>query len=173
MKNKIILLALVATSFFACNNAKNNVSEDSIKYYYGEVITTSPDGTIPYGPPRNSLVKRTIFADLKRINELVTQDGQVFDTQLTQLENLNQFSAKDSLGTFEGSVTFADEKRNTWTYDITLKTATGKLVGNGNIDNEGIKTEKYFLDSAGVKTVKIVENLREINEDEYKKLKNK
>lgn len=171
MKLIVSILFISVITFLGCNNAKN--SSDTVKYYYGEVVTTSADGTIPYGPVKYSLVKRTVFADLKRIKELVKQDGQVFDTDLTQVENSNQFSAKDSVGSFDGMVTFSDEKRTTWTYDITFKTAPGKIIGNGVIDTEGIKTEKYFLDSAGVKMVKIVENLKEISEEEYKNVENK
>ncbi|MBU1239197.1 hypothetical protein KKF84_07200 [Myxococcota bacterium] len=32
----------------------------SVKYYYGQVVTTSPDGKIPYGPAKYSLAKRTV-----------------------------------------------------------------------------------------------------------------
>lgn len=174
MKTKINILLITIISLFGCNGVSSDKKEtNSTKYYYGEVITTSADGTIPYGPVKYSLVKRTVFADSKTIKELVKQDGQVFDTDLTQVENSNQFSAKDSVGSFDGLVTFSDEKRNNWTYDITFKTAPGKIIGNGVIDAEGIKTEKYFLDSAGVKMVKIVENLKEISEEGYSKLEKK
>lgn len=54
-----------------------------------------------------------------------------------------------------------------------MKNNSGKIIGNGFIDSEGIKTEKYFLDSTGMKTVKIMEKLKEINNEEYDKLNQK
>ena len=175
MKAIINILLLTTATFLGCDNLSNKKEVDSTKYYYGEVTTTSADGNTPYGPVKYSLVKRSINKELKKITELVKQDGQVFDTELKQNENSNKFSASDKSNSFDGFLTFSGEtwNWNNWTYDITMKNNGGKIIGNGFIDSEGIKTEKYFLDSTGMKTVKIIENLKEINSEEYNKLNQK
>lgn len=176
MKVTISILLLTTAAFLGCDNLSNKEkTEDSTKYYYGEVTTTSADGNTPYGPVKYSLIKRTINKELKKVTELVKQDGQVFDTELKQIENSNKFSASDKSNSFDGFLTFSGESWNwnKWTYDITMKNNSGKIIGNGFIDSEGIKTEKYFLDSTGMKTVKIIENLKEIEVEKYNELNQK
>ena len=176
MKLTINILLLTAITFSGCGNSSEKEKDtDTTKYYFGEVVTTSPDGTIPFGPAKTSLVKRIISEKSKTITESVKQDGQLFDTELKQVNESNKFSVSDKSDSFDGFITFSGEnwKWNNWTYDINMKNKSGKRTGSGGIDSEGIKTEKYFSDSAGVKTVRIVEKLNEISSEEYNKLNQK
>ena len=141
-----------------------------LKYYYGDVITTSPDGLIQYGSAVQSLVKRTIKSDT--IIEKVKQDTVVYNTTLISINHSLVFNASDLLSTFLGTVTFSGNSwlANTWQYDITMTDGSGKIVGDGKITSTGIQTKKYFLDSAGVQQVRITENLNEITETQYNQL---
>ena len=171
---KIILYSICITLILSCSNTKQTNSaknSDTItKYYYGEVNVTSPDGTIPYGPSKYSLVKRTIDKTNGTIVEYVIQSEETFDTKLKKIDESNVFDVSDSKNTFNGQITFSGghewEWKN-WEYDIVLSDSSGKIIGTGTLDNKGIKTEKYFTDFDGNKTAKITEVLDEINEVEY------
>jgi hypothetical protein len=170
---QIILILVVAQCLQSCFSQKPiaiSNDEPQVHYYYGEVKITSPDGTIPYGPAKHSLVKRTKDLKNKTISELVMQDGKIFDTKLKETDAKNRFSISDNKNSFTGFLTFNDISQKGWVYDISMSDGSGKITGNGSLDNEGIKTEKYFSDLNGVRKVKIVENLKEITNSEYDKL---
>jgi len=166
---------------FGCNNLKliavDKKSSVITKYYYGSVVTTSPDATILYGETKYSLVKRTTDRSNNMITEYVIQGDESFETKLSKIGKSNVFNATDTKNTFGGQVVFTggiewDWKK--WEYSIVMTDKSGKIIGTGFMDNEGIKTEKYFMDIEGNKIVKIVEKLNEIEEREYnKKLLNK
>lgn len=151
-----------------------NTKNANVKYYYGDVIITSADGKIPYGPTKHSLIKRTINKELKIITELVIQGKETFDTELKQINNSTKFSANDKLNSFNGFVEFTGTDWNweKWTYDIKMNDKSGNIIGNGLLNENGIETEKYFTDSLGNKMVKIIEKLKNINQKEYNKLLN-
>jgi hypothetical protein len=171
MKAKIIISLSILISSFGCSSFSNKEPlVDSTKYYYGEVTTTSADGVVPYGPVITSLVKRIVDSKANMITEIVKQDGQTIYTELKQDGGSNSFSVADKTNMFEGVVLFNEENWNSWTYDIVMKNKSGKIVGTGAVNAEGITTEKYFVNSKDVKTVKIIDKLKEITEEEYNKL---
>jgi len=142
----------------------------TVKYYYGKVLTTSPDGKTPYGPPRFSLAKRTVDQATGTVMEVVRNGGKTFNTTLTRPAKGLAWTAADAEGTFSGTVTFADASLGAWTYDIVMKNGSGSIKGRGSVDAGGLKTEKVFSDPKGTPRARITEDLREISEQEYKKL---
>ncbi len=168
-KKKILIPVLLLFISACLAQSGKPVSAEAItKYYAGKVITTSPDGSTPYGPAKFSLVKRSLDQKNKRITEWVSQDGKVFDTKLIQQNNSAVFNAQDSAKTFSGILTFSGDnwKWNSWIYDITMTDGSGKISGKGFLTNEGIKTEKYFT-KGNIAVVKITEDLKEINYEEF------
>ena len=170
MKN-ILKIFIILTIFVSCSKK----AAEETHYYYGEVKTTSPDGQIPYGPSKYSLVKRTINQEQKSISELVSQDGNTYNTILSQTDEISVFSAKDEKNSFNGTLKFSGEdwKWNTWTYDITMTDNSGKVIGDGSLTPTGIETKKKFVSPDGKEQVLITENLKEITAEEYAKLSSK
>jgi hypothetical protein len=165
-----IFTSILICAFSSITKDLDKESEPETKYYYGEVKTTSPDGSIPYGPSKYSLVKRVVDKSKNTINEYVHQGDEYFDTQLKRKDNSNIFIATDSKKSFQGTFTFigkGDWTWISWEYDIVMADSSGKIIGVGSIDDQGIKTEKYFTDLEGNKQVKITEVLDEIDEVEY------
>lgn len=140
-----------------------------IHYYYGSVRTSSPDGKIPYGPVRYSLVKRTIIPAQSLIREWVRQGDQVFVTTLRQSTSEHVFDVTDSLKAFSGTMTFSGERWrwSSWTYDIQLRDG-GKIVGTGALKEKVLSTRKKFVGADGAAQALIVEELHEISEGEFK-----
>jgi len=171
MKNLIIISVILAI-FVACETtsqfSKVSKQQSSIKFYYGEVKTTSPDGKIPYGPVKYSLVKRTIDPANKMIIELVNQDEIVFKTVLTQTDSKQIFNVTDNKS-FKGIITFEGKewKWDKWTYDITMTDKSGKIIGSGELKENTLLTRKIFVTSDGTEQVLITEALKEISETEY------
>jgi hypothetical protein len=173
MKSKITRL-LVLVPILIGYSAEGQSSKTQTNYYYGEVKTTSPDGKIPYGPVKHSLVKRTIDKKNRTITELVSQEGKEFNTRLSQVKNSNVFEAEDlSSKTFGGTITFAGKSWNwsTWTYSISMNDGSGKIIGEGSLTPAAIETKKYFVLPDGTKRVFLVEVLKKITAEEYLKLK--
>ncbi len=174
MKSNFAILVCAFIIISARSSAMNIANNDILNthYYYGEVNTTSPDGKIPYGPVKHSLVKRTIDEKGKTIIEDVMQDGKLFNTKLTQTEKNNVFSATDDAKSFSGTNTFAGEnwEWSNWTYDIEMTNGSGKIVGEGKLTSSGIETIKKFILPDGKEQVLITENLKEIAKEEYENL---
>lgn len=165
--------ALLAGALFACNSARNAAAAEqkaSVHYYYGEVRTSSPDGKIPYGPPKHSLVKRTIDPGARRIIEVVKQGDRVFTTTLTQTDKAEVFTVTDEGGGFTGTITFSGTpwSWSAWTYDIAMADGSGRIVGSGQLQDRVLSTAKKFLAPDGTEKVLITESLGEITEAEYR-----
>lgn len=172
MKRAVYIL--LVSCITACNTSTQKQISDTgeVHYYYGEVNTTSADGTIPYGPAKHSLVKRIIDKDKKTISELVVQDGESFNTLLTQTEKENVFSATDEKNTFSGELTFNGEswKWDSWAYNIKMSDNSGTLSGEGILKSDKIETKKSFHSPDGIVQAMITEKLNEIPAEEYEKL---
>lgn len=172
MKN-LITISTILLMFMACQTtgqlSKIGTQQTSIKFYYGEVKTTSPDGTIPYGPVKYSLVKRTIDPSNKMIIELVKQGDKVFNTVLSQTDSKQIFNVIDDNKSFSGIITFDGKEWewNKWTYDIAMTDKSGKIIGNGELKQNLILTRKVFVAADGTEKVLITESLKEISEVEY------
>lgn len=175
MKSNFAILFCAFIILSACSTSKNITNNAILNthYYYGEVKITSPDGKIPYGAVKHSLVKRTIDEKGKTIIEYVNQDGKMFNTKLTQTDKINVFTATDDAKSFSGTITFAGEdwKWNNWTYDIEMADGSGKILGDGKLSASGLETTKKFVLPNGKQQVLITENLKEITKEEYEKLK--
>lgn len=175
MKSNFTLLLTAFIIILGCSSFKNITDNDILEthYYYGEVKTTSPDGKIPYGPLKYSLVKRTIDQKEKTISEYVMQDGKLFNTKLTQTDKSNVFATTDDEKSFSGTITFTGEswKWSSWTYNIEMTDGSGKIIGDGKLTSIAIETIKKFVLPNGKEQVLITENLKEITKEEYEKLK--
>lgn len=175
MKSNIKILFFAFILILGCSPIKNIENNGILNthYYYGEVKTTSADGKIPYGPVKHSLVKRTIDEKEKTIIEEVMQDGESFNTKLTQTKKSNVFSAIDEDNSFSGTITFTGEswKWNNWTYNIEMTDGSGKIVGEGKLTSSAIETIKKFVLPNGKEQVLITEYLKEITKEEYEEFK--
>ena len=163
---KLLFAPICLLILFALGSADKLVTPET-SYYYGKVMITSADGATPYGPPKFSLVKRTLNRANSTISEFVTQGAESFDTQMTRIAHGNVFNATDAEGSFKGTLSFSDGEDWLWEYDITMTDGSGKITGSGTLDDEGIKTEKYFEDKDGNRTVRITEVLNSVTQAEY------
>ncbi|HQQ97985.1 MAG TPA: hypothetical protein PLX35_12015 [Cyclobacteriaceae bacterium] len=168
MKNNIIT-GLGVFALLILFMALRPPAPPEIHYYYGSVRTTSPDGKIPYGPVRYSLVKRTVDPAQSLIREWVRQGEEVFVTTLRQTTSEKVFDVTDSLNAFSGTMTFAGERWrwDSWTYDIALRDG-GKIVGTGSLKDKLLSTRKKFIGADGAAQALIVEELHQIGEGEFR-----
>jgi hypothetical protein len=172
---KLLLLTL---SFFILSCASKPIAsvpqEANTKYYFGEVLISSPDGKTAYGKSV-SLIKRVVDPSQQTISEIVLQPSRDpkqkpkdINTTLKRAGNSNTFLATDDEKKFEGKLTFTGDEWswNNWTYDIKLADGS-KLTGIGVMDLAGIKTEKTFFKPDGKASILIKEDVRVINSEEY------
>lgn len=143
-------------------------------YYFGDVAFFSPDGNKPAGKTV-SLVKRIIKHGGRQIVEIVLQPARdprqkpkEIVTTMRQVADTKVFQAADREHTFAGSLTFKDDSFDRWTYDIRLKDGS-RIIGEGALDAEGIKTNKTFSSPQGAPIILIKEDLRSITASEYRK----
>lgn len=150
-----------------------------IRYYYGEVKYSSPDGKIPYGQTI-SLVKRTVNPEEYSIVEDVIQPARTpggaaseFITHIVRTDSASLvFNASDEGKTFSGTLTFSanDWQKNSWIYSIQLCSG-GKIEGTGTLSDQGIQTRKTFFNQNEAPTTLIVEDLASISSDRYEEIR--
>ena len=141
-------------------------------YYSGAVMTTSPDGEQPLGPPVKVLAKRQLLPAENKIVEEVWHSGRHIVTTLLRKEG-GLFSASDAGGSFSGTLTFSgdDWDWSAWTYDIQLSDGSGKISGRGAKTDEGrLIIEKLFIDAAGAPKARILEDHKAISPEEFQEL---
>lgn len=172
---RFVYLAIIFL-FSGCTTMlnSNKPTDTNTKYYYGEVLISSPDGKTPYGKSV-SLIKRTVDPANSIITEIVLQPARDpkqkpkdINTVLKREGSTNVFSTADDAKTFSGKLTFtgAEWSWNNWTYDIKLADGS-KLDGKGVHSEAGIKTEKTFYKPDGVASILIKEDVKYISSDEY------
>lgn len=170
----IYLFLVLVLSGCATSLKPQALPEATTKFYFGEVIMSSPDGKIPYGKSV-SLIKRTVDPANNTISEIVLQPPRDpkqkpkdINTILKRVESSNVFSAADDEKKFEGKLTFTGSEWswNNWTYDIKLADGS-KLDGVGVLDASGIKTQKTFYKPDGKASILIKEDVKLISSAEY------
>ncbi len=144
----------------------------AVSYYSGEMLTTSPDGSIPYGPPKKSLVKRTIDTKNHTITELVYHGNKVFEARMVRDDGPLDYKASDPDGSYSGTISFVGQnvKKSDWTYDLKMSDGSGSITGEGKIDAKSIETTKYFTDPSGEKQVRITDQLTRISRGDFEAL---
>jgi hypothetical protein len=75
------------------------------------------------------------------------------------------FDATDDGKTFTGTLTYASDKLDSWTYDIQM-TGGGSVKGKGRIDAKGVHTDKQVVMRAGP-SMKVIEELAPVTEATY------
>lgn len=143
------------------------------RHYYGSVIVTKPDGSMV--TQTSSLVKRTVAPNLNQIVEAILQPARTPQSKpkevVTTLSRQGQshvFSAVDDAHTFSGELIFSG---NEWAWDhweYKIKLLDGSSIqGSGEIDSQGLKTQKTFIKSDGSIFALIKEDLALISEQDY------
>lgn len=150
------------------------VSTPAPTYYSGAVLTTSPDGETPLGPPVIILAKRLLLpAENKMVEEVWLGDKHIITTLLRQ-EGGSTFRATDAGGTFEGTLRFTGDEWawSRWTYDIRLLDGSGKIAGRGSKTQEGrLIIEKMFIDPQGLPRARIMEDHKPISQEAFESLR--
>lgn len=178
MRHRVLPLVLAVLSFSAsCATGSKTaptaaaapVPSASATCFSGQVLTSSPDGTTPFGPPKAGLASRTWDPATSTITEKVLDDGKVRTATMTREGTSNVFNAKDVEGSFQGTITFSGPEGawDHWTYALTMTDGSGRVEGNGTLLNGELKTEKYFVTPDGTRRVRIVDQLKTIPAAEY------
>jgi hypothetical protein len=131
------------------------------------LVTTSPDGETPYGPPKTVVARRTVSPSEGTISEYVVHPGEEHPSTLTRVGDTNVFRAEDEANTFEGTVTFEgpEWEWTRWTYDIEMSDGSGSVTGTGRLDGNGMETEKVFSGPDGAPVARITEHLEQIDNE--------
>ncbi|MGC4122720.1 MAG: hypothetical protein QM765_50745 [Myxococcales bacterium] len=132
----------------ACASAKPKEEAkptSSASYFVGTMSVSSPDGKIPYGPPKKSVVIRTLTPSTGTIVEEVAQDGMVNITTLTRRGQTSVFDTTDTARSFSGTVTFQADPfaMTSWAYAIAMADGSrdqrgGLVVRRGDQDAEAL-----------------------------------
>ena len=140
-----------------------------VQYLKGQMNTTSPDGTVTYGPPVQVSAKRTIDPGNNTIVEDTWHDQENHKTLATLRPGTLIFDVSDEAKTFEGTITFQTEDwlLGSLTYNINMADGSGTLTGTGVWEGDTYKTNKMFSDPTGTPSAKITETLTIITEEEF------
>jgi hypothetical protein len=140
-----------------------------VTYYAGTSSMTSPDGTIPFGPPSDVVVERVIDPAARTISENVIHPGRSFPTMLERVGDTTTFRASDAAASFSGTLTFsgAEWAWDAWTYDIAMADGSGTLRGRGTRSATDMKTEKTFYAPDGTPKMRLQEDLTRIDAKTY------
>ena len=146
-----------------------------VQYFFGKTKMWTPDkrtalGESPY------LMKRELNQKLGVIVEtaisLSRKTGSLYEEHtltLKQTAKKSKFKIVDKFKKLNGHVLFkGDEwKWNHWTYVVAFKNGD-KIVGEGSLSKNSLKSEKLILSSRKSAKVLIVEELQAIDERTYK-----
>jgi hypothetical protein len=132
-----------------------------VQYLKGQMLTTSPDGKTPYGPPIQVVAKRTIDSAAGTLIEDSWHGAEHHTSSFTLRAGTLIFDVSDKKKTFQGTMTFKTKNwlRGTVTYDIKMIKNPGTVTGTGSWMNDAYHTNKIFSDSAGTPRAKITEKL--------------
>lgn len=153
-------------------NTQSSVVETpslAVHYLKGQMLTTSPDGAAPYGPPVEVLAKRTI----DRARGVIVEDswhGKEHHKTLFRLRaDTLSFDVSDSKKTFEGTVTLQtdDWQRGTVIYDIKMLDHSGTITGTGIWAGDTYSTNKLFSDPTGTPRARMTETLKIITKKDF------
>ena len=140
-----------------------------VQYLKGQLITTSPDGATPYGPPVSVLAKRIIDAKKGTIVEETWHGPEARSTTLVRRPETLIFDASDAEKSFTGTLTFQSEDwvRAEVTYDIAMSDNSGKISGKGVWSGDTYTTTKVFSDPSGAARAKMTETLQVVSETDF------
>ncbi|HEY3449450.1 MAG TPA: hypothetical protein VGK67_24055 [Myxococcales bacterium] len=160
----------LAAAMGACASAPPRADSKpaaSVSHFVGTMSVSSPDGKIPYGPPKKAVVSRTLSPSTGTIVEDVAQDGMVNTTTLTRRADTSTFDATDAGHTFSGTVAFKSDPfaMTEWEYAIVMADGS-RISGHGSWSTEGIRTQKLFSAPDGTPKVQIADALRPATESE-------
>ncbi|MEE2779364.1 MAG: hypothetical protein VYE15_02495 [Myxococcota bacterium] len=141
----------------------------AVQYLQGEMVTTSPDGATPFGPPTPVIVKRVIDGAKGQILEDSWHGGEHHKSTMTLRAGTLIFDATNDKKTYEGTMTFATEDwlRGSVTYDIKMSDQSGTLTGTGAWEGDTYNTVKVFSDPTGTPQAKMTEALTIITEEAF------
>ena len=164
----LCLMACAATHVTS-GSITHDASSPTIQFLKGQMLTTSPDGETPYGPPVDVIARRAIDAAKGLIVEDSWHGGEHHRTTMTLRAGTSIFDAHDDKKTFEGTLTFEDSDwlRGGVTYDIALSDQSGTITGTGDWEGDTYRTTKVFSDPTGVQRAKMSETLTLITEAEF------
>jgi hypothetical protein len=171
---KICLIFMVVAG--ACASAPPSAVDPAtsslspvVQYLKGKMMTTSPDGAIPYGPPSEVLAKRTIDQASGTIVENSWHGKEEHKTMFVLRSGTMVFDVGDETKTFEGTVILKtkDWLRGSVSYDIKMLDQSGTLTGTGEWTGDTYSTNKLFLDSSGTAKARMTETLKLITEADF------
>ena len=173
---RVRALFFACTMFMGC--ATMNTTTDTklaekptttIQYLKGQMITTSPDGSTPFGPPVQVLAKRTIDSTRGEIVEDTWHGKEQHKTILRLRAGSFSFDASDENKTFEGLMTFQSDDwlRGSVTYNIKMVDHSGTITGTGAWSGDTYSTNKLFADPSGTPRARMTETLQTITKEEF------
>ncbi|MCA9615062.1 MAG: hypothetical protein KC586_20035, partial [Myxococcales bacterium] len=140
-----------------------------VELFVGERVTTSPDGSVPYGPPAPTVARRVYDADHHRVLEDVFYDGSLHRTTLELDLAASSCSATDEASSFEGTIHFRGDdpfRWESWTYDLRMSDGSGTITGEGARSAEGFHSTKTFS-AGGEPRARIRETFRQVEQAEF------
>ena len=143
--------------------------EPEVAFYVGTVTVTDPNTGASFGPPQDTVVKRTDDTFAGTIVEEVLDGTDTIITTMTRRGNTNVFDASDDGATFTGTLTYTGTPGafSGWTYAIVLTDGSGAIEGSATIDALGIATDKTFRDPDGLARARIQDALSAVDEATY------
>jgi hypothetical protein len=129
----LLSTAMLLSACASTRNTRRTASADSAKsqFFLGKIQRSSVNGAQKYGPPFESLVRRTVDIQAGKIKECVFQENKAFITDMSKGENPLIFTVKDRGGFSEGDLIMEDETASAWSYDVkVLKPKSGKITGS-------------------------------------------
>ncbi len=171
----VLLSVLPALLTGACASSESSKREDRpvtspvapvTTHYAGTTQVHSPDGTTPYGPPKQALVVRTVDGVSGTITEVVLDEGKTRSTTLTRTDVANVFQASDAEKSFSGTVTFTGTAPDWtgWTYALTMSDGSGRIEGSATIDATSLRTQKTFVSADGQPRARITDTLLKVSQ---------
>lgn len=145
-------------------------AEAQTEYFVGSIQASSADGQTPYGPPKNTAIKRVINAEKGTIIETVLDEGVPRTTTLQRRGETAIFDATDVKKTFSGTLKFAGEDvwaPTGWTYDLKVKQGNWRLRGEAKLSPTALLTTKRLAQGDGPVRVKMVGRFKRVDAKTY------
>ena len=164
-----LLMTACATVPTTTKNSAVETPSLAVHFLKGQMLTTSPDGATPYGPPVEVLAKRTIDPARGEIVEESWHGKEHHKTLFRLRADTLSFDVSDGQKTFEGTVTFQtdDWLRGSVTYDIKMLDHSGAITGTGIWAGDTYSTNKLFSDPTGTPRARMTETLKIITQEDF------
>jgi len=146
---------------------------ETIQFFRGDAVTTSPDGSIVYRPPQTVLARWVMSDGGDKLVEDAWHGAEHFRTVFTRRPGSLVYDVADDAKTFTGTVTFAvtpegaGGDRAAMTYEIRMSDGSGMITGTAKWVGDELQTYKIFSDPTETPRARIRERLYVITQAEF------